>query len=81
MHKTGSSAPSISLILKKISDDKALILFNNIALIKNNSHTPAKGDEFKYKTILFTDFRIDLCRANKEKTRPVLSYCLGERRV
>lgn len=32
MHKTEASAPSISYILKKISDDKALALFNNIAL-------------------------------------------------
>lgn len=32
MHKTEVSAPSISYILKKISDDKALALFNNIAL-------------------------------------------------
>lgn len=42
MHRTLRSAPSISLILKKISDDKALTLFNNIALIKNNSHPPLK---------------------------------------
>ena len=42
MHRTARSAPSISLILKKISDDKALTLFNNIALIKNNSHLPLK---------------------------------------
>jgi predicted transcriptional regulator len=41
MHRTARSAPSISLILKKISDDKALTLFNNIAL-KNNSHLPLK---------------------------------------
>lgn len=42
MHRTASSAPSISLVLKKISDDKALTLFNNIALTKNNSHIPLK---------------------------------------
>jgi hypothetical protein len=42
MHKTELSAPSISYILKKISDDKALTLFNNIALAKDNSHTPLK---------------------------------------
>ena len=43
MHKTELSAPSISYILKKISDDKALTLFNNIALAKDNSHIPLKG--------------------------------------
>lgn len=42
MHKTELSAPSISYILKKISDDKALTLFNNIALAKDNSHIPLK---------------------------------------
>jgi predicted transcriptional regulator len=42
LKKTEPSAPSISYILKKISDDKALILFNNIALAKDNSHIPLK---------------------------------------
>ncbi|MDQ4012546.1 MAG: hypothetical protein M3146_02340 [Thermoproteota archaeon] len=42
MHKTELSTPSISYILKKISDDKALTLFNNIALAKDNSHIPLK---------------------------------------
>jgi hypothetical protein len=42
MHKNEPSAPSISYILKKISDDKALSLFNNIALAKDNSHIPLK---------------------------------------
>jgi hypothetical protein len=42
MHTTDRSIPSISLILRKISDDKALVLFNNIALSKNNSHIPLK---------------------------------------
>ena len=42
MHKTELSAPSISYILKKISDDQALTLFNNIALAKDNSHIPLK---------------------------------------
>jgi predicted transcriptional regulator len=42
MHKTELSAPSISYILKKISDDKALTIFNNIALAKDNSHIPLK---------------------------------------
>ena len=42
MLKTEPSAPSIPYILKKISDEKALILFNNIALAKDNSHIPLK---------------------------------------
>ena len=42
MRKTELSTPSISYILKKISDDKALTLFNNIALAKDNSHIPLK---------------------------------------
>jgi hypothetical protein len=42
MLKTQPSAPSIPYILKKISDDKALTLFNNIALAKDNSHIPLK---------------------------------------
>ena len=42
MHKTEASAPSISYILKKISDDKALALFNNIALSRDNSPIPLK---------------------------------------
>ena len=42
MPKIEPSAPSISYILKKISDDKALTLFNNIALAKDNSHIPLK---------------------------------------
>jgi hypothetical protein len=42
MHRTGSSVPSISFILKKISDDKAFTLFNYIALTKNEGHIPLK---------------------------------------
>jgi hypothetical protein len=42
MYRTVSNAPSISFVLKKISDDKALILFNSIALIKDNGHVPLK---------------------------------------
>jgi hypothetical protein len=42
MPKTEPSAPSVSYILKKISDDKALTLFNNMALAKGNSHIPLK---------------------------------------
>ncbi len=42
MHRTEHGAPSISFILKKISDDKALTLFNNIAIAKDNGHIPLK---------------------------------------
>ena len=42
MHRIEQNAPSISYILKKISDDKALTLFNNIALTKDNNHIPLK---------------------------------------
>jgi hypothetical protein len=42
MHKAEARTPSISYILKKISDDKALALFNNIALTQDNSHIPLK---------------------------------------
>jgi hypothetical protein len=42
MRETEPSTPSISYILRKISDDKALTLFNNIALAKDNSHIPLK---------------------------------------
>lgn len=41
MHKTEASAPSLSYILKKISDYKALALFNNIALTQE-SHISLK---------------------------------------
>ncbi len=49
MHKTELSAPSISYILKKISYDKALTLFNNIALAKDNSHIPLKEMNLRTK--------------------------------
>ena len=42
MHKAEARVPSISYILKKISDDKALALFNNIALTQDNGHTTLK---------------------------------------
>jgi hypothetical protein len=42
LHKTERGAPSISFILKKISDDKALILFDNIALREDDSYIPLK---------------------------------------
>jgi hypothetical protein len=37
-----STAPSISLILRKISDDKALTLFNSIALAEGDKHIQLK---------------------------------------
>ena len=44
MHKTERGAPSISFILKKISDDKALILFDNIAPREDDDrYLPQKG--------------------------------------
>jgi len=42
MYRNEPSAPSVSYILKKISDDKALTLFNNIALSKDRDHVPLK---------------------------------------
>jgi hypothetical protein len=42
MYRTEPTVPSITYVLKKISDDKALVLFNNIALSKDNSHIPLK---------------------------------------
>jgi predicted transcriptional regulator len=42
MTKTEPSVPSVSYILKKISDDKTLTLFNNIAQSKDYSHTPLR---------------------------------------
>jgi hypothetical protein len=42
MTKTEPSVPSVSYILKRISDDKTLTLFNNIAQSKDYSHTPLR---------------------------------------
>lgn len=42
MYKPERSAPSISLILRKISDDKSLVLFNIIALSKGAGRIPLK---------------------------------------
>jgi hypothetical protein len=42
MYRNEPSAPSVSYILKKISDDKALTLFNNIALSKDSDRVPLK---------------------------------------
>jgi hypothetical protein len=37
-----TAAPSIMSVLKAISDDKALVLFNNIALSNNDRYVPLK---------------------------------------
>ena len=42
MRTSPSLAPSISLILKKISDDKALVLFNSIAVTNEDKYIPLK---------------------------------------
>jgi hypothetical protein len=42
MHGNERSTPSISYILRRISDDKALVLFNNIALSKDIGHISLK---------------------------------------
>jgi hypothetical protein len=42
MHRPERSSPSISFILRKISDDKTLVLFNTIALSKDIGHIPLK---------------------------------------
>jgi hypothetical protein len=49
MHGPESSAPSISFVLKKISDDKAFMLFNNIALSKDSSHISLKRMDLSTK--------------------------------
>jgi hypothetical protein len=67
MYRTEPTVPSITYVLKKISDDKALVLFNNIALSKDNSHIPLKDMNLSTK-------QVNLCRINKKETRSVLSY-------
>jgi hypothetical protein len=42
MRTSQSFAPSISLILKKISDDKALVLLNSIAVVDGEKHIQLK---------------------------------------
>ena len=42
MENSLSQVPTISLILKKISDDKALTLFNSIAVADGNKFIPLK---------------------------------------
>jgi hypothetical protein len=42
MNRTEYRVPSTSFVLKKISDDKALILFNSIALGNGNSYISLK---------------------------------------
>jgi hypothetical protein len=48
-------APSITSIIRKISDDKALVLFDSIAasFSYNDRSIPPKRNESKYKAILF----------------------------
>ena len=42
MENTSTTLPSITSILKKISDDKALILFNHIAVSDGNRYIPLR---------------------------------------
>jgi len=42
MENTSTTIPSITSILKKISDDKALILFNHIAVSNGDEYIPLK---------------------------------------
>ena len=42
METSQPQVPSISLILKKISDDKALVLFNSIAVTREDNYIPLK---------------------------------------
>ena len=42
MENSQTQVPSISLILKKIADDKALILFNHIAVTDGDKYIPLK---------------------------------------
>jgi predicted transcriptional regulator len=42
MKTSQSQVPSISLILKKISDDKALVLLNSIAVTNEDKYIPLK---------------------------------------
>jgi hypothetical protein len=42
MKNPSFKAPSITSILKKISDDKALVLFNGIAVVDGDKHIPLK---------------------------------------
>ena len=42
MEKTNTTLPSITSILKKISDDKALTLFNSIAVSNGDTYIPLK---------------------------------------
>jgi hypothetical protein len=42
METSQPQAPSISIILKKISDDKALVLFNSIAVTNEDRYIPLK---------------------------------------
>jgi hypothetical protein len=49
MTKAERSVPSVSHILKKISDDKTLTLFNNIAMSKDYNHTTLREPNLSSK--------------------------------
>jgi hypothetical protein len=73
LYTTELSAPSISYILKKISDDKALALFNNIALAKDNSHIPLKEMNLSTKQYYSRISGLTSAGPDKEKKG---QYCL-----
>lgn len=78
LYTTELSAPSISYILKKISDDKALALFNNIALAKDNSHIPLKEMNLSTKQYYSRISGLTSAGPDKEEKRSVLSNCFGK---
>ena len=43
--------PSIADVLKKISDDKTLTLFNTIAVSNGDKYIPFKGNESNHKAV------------------------------
>jgi hypothetical protein len=59
-----ATAPSISTILKKISDDKALILFNSIAVSPSNSDRCFPLKEMNLSTKQFYSRISSLLKAN-----------------
>jgi hypothetical protein len=60
--QSATAPPSITSILKRISNDKALVVFNSIAVSsKNDRYIPLKENEYDYKAILFKDFWFDRC--------------------
>jgi hypothetical protein len=74
--ETLSKTPSISDILKKISDDKALVLFNSIAVSPpdNDRYIPLRENESKHKAILFKNFWSNRCWLDKKTQRKILAY-------